>query len=70
MNAKKRVHILVKFRKLNDHLSGKELFIRSTARAVRKLLSIYVFSSFPFGFEGGIWELIVSVPDQCLYFYF
>ena len=31
------------FRWLNDHLSGKELFIRFTARAVRKLLSIYVF---------------------------
>ena len=34
------------------------------------LLSIYVFSSFPFGFEGMIWDLIVSVPDHCLSFYF
>ena len=24
---------------------------------------------FPFGFEGGIWDLIVSVPDHCLSFY-
>ena len=32
--------------------------------------SIYVFSYFPFGFEGRIWDLIVSVPDHCLYFYF
>ena len=23
-----------------------------------------------FGFEGGIWDLIVSVPDHCLSFYF
>ena len=53
-----------------DHLSGKELFIRFTARAFRKLLSIYVFSYFPLGFEGRIWELIVSVPDYCLSFYF
>ena len=30
----------------------------------RKLLSIYVFSYFPFGFEGRIWDLIVSVPDH------
>ena len=29
---------------MNDHLSGKELFIRITARAFRKLLSIYVFT--------------------------
>ena len=33
-------------------------------RAFRKLLSIYVFSYFPFGFEGRIWDLIVSVPDH------
>ena len=35
-----------------------------------KLSSIYVFSYFPFGFEGRIWDLIVSVPDHCLSFYF
>ena len=56
------------FRQLNDHLSGKELFIRFTAHAFRKLLSIYVFSYFPFGFEGRIWDLIVSVRDHCLFF--
>ena len=53
---------------MNDHLSGKELFIRFTARAFRKLLSIYVFSYFPFGFEDRMWDLIVSVPDHCLSF--
>ena len=37
------------------------LFIRFTARAFRKLLSICVFSNFPFGFEGRMWELIVSL---------
>ena len=36
----------------------------------RKLSSIYVFSYFPFGFEGRIWDLIVSVPDHCLSFNF
>ena len=25
---------------------------------------------FPFGFEGKMWDLIVSVPDHCLSFYF
>ena len=55
---------------LNDHLSGKDLFFRFTARAFRKLLSIYVFSYFPFGFEGRMWDLIVLVPDHCLCFYF
>ena len=38
--------------------------------AFRKLSSIYVFSYFPFGFEGRIWDLVVSVPDHCLSFYF
>ena len=49
---------------------GRILFIRFTASAFRKLPSIYVFSYFPFGFEGRIWDLIVSVPDHCLSFYF
>ena len=44
--------------------------IRFTASAFRKLPSIYVFSYFPFGFEGRMWNLIVSVPDHCLSFYF
>ena len=47
-----------------------ELFILFAANAFRKLSSIYVFSYFPFGFEGRIWDLIVSVPDHCLSFYF
>ena len=49
---------------------GKKQFIRFTASAFRKLPSIYVFSYFPFGFEGRMWDLIVSVPDHCLSFYF
>ena len=49
---------------------GKKLFIRFTARAFRKLMLIYVFSYFPFGFDGRILDLIVSVPDHCLSFYF
>ena len=64
------VTCFVNFRLLNDHLFGKELFIRFTASAFRKLPSIYVFSYFPFGFEGRMWDLIVSVPDHCLSFYF
>ena len=48
----------------------KELFIRFTVSAFCKLLSIYVFRCFPFGFEGRMWDLIVSVPDHCLSFYF
>ena len=43
---------------------------RFSASAFRKLPSINVFSSFPFGFEGRTWDLIVSVPDHCLSFYF
>ena len=29
-----------------------------------------LFNYFPFGFGGRIWDLIVSVPDHCLIFYF
>ena len=53
-----------------------ETFIQFSSRllfaasAFRKLSSFYVFSYFPFGFEGRIWDLIVSVPDHCLSFYF
>ena len=57
-------------RKLNNHLFGKELFIRFIASAFRKLLSVYVFSYFPLGFEGRMWDRIISVPDHCLSFYF
>ena len=64
------VTYFVNFRWLNDHLFGKELFIRFAASAFRKLLSVYVFCYFPFGFEGRIWDLIVLVPDHCLSFYF
>ena len=65
------VTYFVNFRRLKDHLFQKELFIWFTASAFRKLLSIYVFSYFPFGFfEGRMWDLIVSVPDCCLSFYF
>ena len=64
------VTYFVNFWWLNDHLFGKELFIRFTASAFRKLPSIYVFNYFPFGFEGRMWDLIVSVPDYCLSFYF
>ena len=60
----------VNFRYLNDHLFGKELFIRFTASAFRKLPSVYVFSYFPFRFKGKMWDLIVSVPDHYLFFYF
>ena len=40
------------------------------ASVFRKQPSIYVFSYFPFGFEGRMWDLIVSVPDHCISFYF
>ena len=64
------VTYFVNFRLPNDHLFGKELFIRFTAIVFCKLLSVYVFSYFPFGFEGRMWDLIVLVPDHCLFFYF
>ena len=52
-----------------EQVTVKELFILFAASAFRKLSPIYVFNYFPFGFEGRIWDLIVSVPDHCLSFY-
>ena len=34
------------------------------------LLSVHVFSYFPFVFDSRIWDLIVSFPGLCLSFYF
>ena len=48
----------------------KDVISPDKLSAFRKLSSIYVFSYFPFGFEGRIWDLNVSVPDHCLSFYF
>ena len=31
---------------------------------------LYSVIYFHFGFEGRVWDLIVSVPDHCLSFYF
>ena len=45
-------------------------FIRFTERVFRERLSICVCASFPFGFEGGMWDFIVLVPDHCLSFDF
>ena len=41
--------------------------VRSVCRG---LSSVCVFGYFAFRFEGRIWDLIVSVPDHCLSFYF
>ena len=43
---------------------------KSCSFGLLRVPSIYVFSYFPFGFEGRMWDLIVSVPDHCLSFYF
>ena len=48
---------------------SKELFIRFTVLIVRERLSICVCPSCPFGFEGGVWDLIVFNPDYCLSIY-
>ena len=47
----------------------REKAVHSVYRACfRKLLSVYILNYFPFGFEGRIWDLIVSVPDHAYLF--
>ena len=55
--------------------AGQRFNIKTTVkvmlqRAFRKLLSVCVFSYLRFGFEGRIWDVIISVPGDCLSFYF
>ena len=50
---------------IEDHLFGKELFIRFTASAFHKLPSIYVFSYYAPNFEevaGAYWFRVVRPP--------
>ena len=35
-------------------------------RVFRGRLSICMCASFPYGFEGGMWDLMELVPDHCL----
>ena len=64
------VTYFVNFGWLGGRLFGRELFIRFVASAFGRLPSVCVFGYFPFGFDGRMWDLIVSVPDHCLSFYF
>ena len=43
---------------------------KSCSFGLPRVLSIYVLTYFPFGFEGRMMDLIVSVTDHCLSFYF
>ena len=40
---------------------GKELLIQFIVRVCLERLSVYVCSSFPFRFEGWIWDFIVLI---------
>ena len=49
---------------------GGMLFVRFAAGAFGGLPSVCVFGCFPFVLGGRMWDLIVSVPDHCLFLYF
>ena len=55
---------------LFDKLVSPILNFGSEVWGFYKSPSIETVSYFPFGFKGRIWDLIVSVPDHCLSFYF
>ena len=51
----------------------KEVFIRFSVPVFRELsvcvrVLLSVLFSFPFGFEGGMLDLIILIPDHCLLF--
>ena len=63
--------LLFKLAQLNDHLFVKELFIRFTVRVFHERLCNFVCVLLSlFGFEGGMRDLIVFIPDHCLSIYF
>ena len=47
---------------------GKSYSFGFTVRVFHRRVSICVCSSFPFGFEGRMWDLVVLIPD-CLSIY-
>ena len=51
---------------LKDELSEKRAVYSVCLDEVRELLYSYIYSAFPLGCEGGIWDLIVFVSDHCL----
>ena len=55
---------------MTDHMFVKKLFIRFAVHVFRERLSICVYASFPFAFEGGMMDLIILVPVHCLSVYF
>ena len=61
--------LLFKLRCLNDHLFGKELFIRFTVSVFRGRLSKLMCSSFSFGTVCRTWVVIVLIIDHCLSIY-
>ena len=56
---------------LNDSLLAKRAgrLVRFSCLS-RTCIIFRVCSSFPFGFEGGFWDLIILIPDRCLSIYF
>ena len=54
---------------LNDHLIGKEQLIRFSVHVFLECLSVCVYASFSFGFEDGMWDLIVLILEHFLSFY-
>ena len=49
---------------MNDPMPGKEPSNWLSLSVFRERLSVYVCAFLPFGFEGGVWDLIVLVPCQ------
>ena len=49
---------------------GKSCTIGLLCVYFMNVYEICVCASFPFGFEGGMWDLIVLIPDHCLSIYF
>ena len=48
---------------------GKSCLFSLLGVSFVNVYQLYVCPSFPFGIEGGIWDVIVFIPDHCLSLY-
>ena len=49
---------------------GKSCSFGLLCESFVNVFQMYVFISFPFGFGGGMWDLIILISDHCISIYF
>ena len=73
MSTETSCHFVYSFWKIHCFTFFPYKSMRDQIRPCRKIGQgqprVIIWANFPFGFEGRMWDMIVSVHDQCLSFY-